>query len=118
MIVDEVQRVAGDQDERGVRHERGSFAEEFEAVHLRHVIIGDDDADVERGQSGEGLAGAGEREDGAAEIFGQHGREEVDVGFFVVDDDDGFARRVHGGWSRDLAGIAIQRQCERRGLSF
>ena len=47
--------VSRDEHERGFRHERRRLPDEFQAVELRHMVVGDDHARVEIWQSLERL---------------------------------------------------------------
>ncbi len=96
----ETHRVAGDQHERHIGHERRGLVDELKAIQLRHVVVGDDDTGIEAGQLGKRRERTREGVDGCLQVLHQHRSEEIDVGFFVVNEYDGF--RGIGTHKRDL----------------
>lgn len=107
--------VAGYHHKGRFRHERGGLADELKAVELRHIIVCDDDAGIQRGQSFDRFERTRKSMDGAVEVFGEHLREQVRVGLFVINEHDGSGRgRVHGCGGRDGGACRRERQSGRR----
>ncbi len=84
--------VTGDEHKRAIRNDGRGLADKLQSVELGHVVVSNDHARVERGQFGQGGEWAREGVNRAVEVVRKHTREEVGVGFFVVDENDGADR--------------------------
>ena len=72
LVVVILKRMAGDENtSRGGRSQIARFADQFQAVQMRHVVIGHQHADIEVRQCFQGGQRIAEGENGGAKVFGQ-----------------------------------------------
>jgi hypothetical protein len=96
LLIVEVDRMAGDENERHAGQQGASLGDKFKAVKLGHVEVGDDGADINLRERGERFERPGKSEDRTVQVITKKLRQQVDVGRFIIDDDNGFFSRRSG----------------------
>ena len=90
LLIVQVDRMAGDQDERHAGHQGAGLGDKFKAVKLRHVEVGDDGADINLRERSERFERTGESEDRTIQVITEKLRKQVDVRRFIIDYHYGF----------------------------